>query len=364
MKDIPFRVYGLDGTSGWVLSAYSCYAYTDDSNSEASARNIMMVDPGYISGFSINVDPDDFVVPDRVVLTATMIHEGSYSPFTVLKQVNKWTLSNSSGSFIRLRLAQIQPTWNFVLGCTNPHLGIFFYGDSSKLSLSALVNLSYTIFASGDDGGVWSCSDWGTESMSIPVLGDETLSASVRPRLDFCPKKTAQHQSEDIIISNKNRHRVLSWWICLSDGADVDVLIPAFADSYTISGGYSAVGTYSFSVTGYVSDPVDSEVVTSDFTDLVRIYDFEPYTTEVERVYGYSVLNLPYADNEVGIGPNEWVTAENVNRCFERIQSNLEYVDKMTTFYHESPTEYSGYVGSYLEGSVFSLDMSTRTEVM
>lgn len=354
MKDIPFRVYGLDGTSGWVLSAYSCYAYTDDSNSEASARNIMMVNPGYISGFSINVDPDDFVVPDRVVLTATMIHEGSYSPFTVLKQVNKWTLSNSSLWNLYSSSLSTDPVYMEIRsGLYESTPGYLFYGDSSKLSLSALVNLSYTIFASGDDGGGWSCSDWGTESMSIPVLFDEILSASVRPRLDFVPKNSTASIGEDIVISNKTAPGYYLGGYRLSDGAGVDVLIPASADSYTISGGYSAVGTYSFSVTGYVSDQVDSEVVTSDFTDLIRIYDFEPYTTEVERVYGYSVLNLPYADNEVGIGPNEWVTAENVNRCFKRIWKNMEYVDKMTTFYHESPTEYSGYVGSYLEGSRF-----------
>lgn len=349
MKDVPFRVYGLSGGE-WVLSAYPCYSYTDDSNTHAWDRNIAMVQPPLPSGFSIAVAPEEFVISDRFVLTATMSNDGIPAPLISLAQVNRWALKNGSAWELNTTSISSDPTYlELRSGFYDSVPGYLFYGDSSSLTLDATVHLTYTIVAK-HESTTWA-DDWGTESMVFSVPYANPLSGSSRPRLNFVPRNTTASIGESVVISNQTQTGYYLGGYRISDGVHDPVVLAASADVYTIEDGYDAVGTYSFSVTGYRNNPPDSDFAVAEFPDLVRVYAFEPYDTKVERVYGYGALMLPYGDDEVGIGPNEWVTADNLNRCLHRLNRNLEYVDTMTTFYHNSPTEYSGFIGSYIEGT-------------
>lgn len=48
-------------------------------------------------------------------------------------------------------------------------------------------------------------------------------------------------------------------------------------------------------------------------------------------------LKLPYTREEVNIGSNEWVTANNVNAAFTKLQSNFEYLNRITDAIKKSP---------------------------
>jgi len=51
------------------------------------------------------------------------------------------------------------------------------------------------------------------------------------------------------------------------------------------------------------------------------------------------------------IAPNEWVTSDNINNCFAKLNANLDYLTDKSQVYNTPPTEFYGWLGTLVESN-------------
>jgi hypothetical protein len=73
--------------------------------------------------------------------------------------------------------------------------------------------------------------------------------------------------------------------------------------------------------------------------------EYPKFDSEANREIGNIVGQLPYS---CGIGSNDWLTCENINLAFKKLYDNLIYLYKQSKVYINPPTEYIGWLGSYM----------------
>lgn len=113
--------------------------------------------------------------------------------------------------------------------------------------------------------------------------------------------------------------------------------------SYVIPNGYTEAGTYSVSISVVT---FDSYMYTQTFPDIVTVVgSYITFDEDITRVAGETVLALPYKEQDILIPPNEWVTNNNINMAFDRLNSNLTYLKNSTKAYNSPPTTCYGWLG-------------------
>jgi len=118
-----------------------------------------------------------------------------------------------------------------------------------------------------------------------------------------------------------------------------------YSTSYTENGLYNISFTTSYSANNTILD--ESRV----FENIITVLpEFNIFDISIDRVYQVTKLVLPYRSDECRVSPNEWITSENINKSFDRLNSNLQYLDTKSKLYDKPPTEYYGWLGTMNEG--------------
>lgn len=108
---------------------------------------------------------------------------------------------------------------------------------------------------------------------------------------------------------------------------------------------YNNPGVYTATLHSYYND---GSVYIKSFPQYITILPkFDSYNPNIKRIYGKTILKLPYSFSDIRVPPNEFVTANTINSVFEKLSDNIIYIDNMLNFYNPPPTEYVGWFGSF-----------------
>ena len=85
----------------------------------------------------------------------------------------------------------------------------------------------------------------------------------------------------------------------------------------------------------------------NSFKDIVVVQSsFETYNSDINRIFGVTVLDLPNDETIVPMGANDFITADTFNSCMTKLYNNLVYLKNMAKLYDNPPTDYFGWLGS------------------
>lgn len=86
---------------------------------------------------------------------------------------------------------------------------------------------------------------------------------------------------------------------------------------------------------------------TKTFSNITRVLGyFELFDEDVDRVIGVTTLSLPNSRQICRTPSNEFTTADNVNRSFEKMNENLNYLSLQSKVYASPPSQYFGWYGA------------------
>lgn len=110
-------------------------------------------------------------------------------------------------------------------------------------------------------------------------------------------------------------------------------------DIYTT---YFTPGTKTVQATAFLETGGSFVTTFTDIVDVVTRYDdvvVDNYRTK------NSTLELPWSQKPT-IGPNEWVTENNINSAITKFVDNLNYLQNRSREYSNTPTDYVGWLGT------------------
>lgn len=79
---------------------------------------------------------------------------------------------------------------------------------------------------------------------------------------------------------------------------------------------------------------------------IVSLPTFTTYTSAINRIYGQTPVVMPYRKDICEMPPNEWLTYDNINLCFWKLNENLIYLENASRLYAEPPSEFYGWFGA------------------
>jgi len=112
------------------------------------------------------------------------------------------------------------------------------------------------------------------------------------------------------------------------------------------------LGEYTFNVSADLKDDLQKNienVKTIESVEAPKLYVIERsvYDEKVTRVLDGYDLVYPRRREDVLFAPNEWITAENINRRFKFMMENLDYLVSQTKIYLKPPSKFCGFYGDF-----------------
>lgn len=126
---------------------------------------------------------------------------------------------------------------------------------------------------------------------------------------------------------------------------------------------YEGIGNYDIhTANSYILDG-STKTLESVFSNIVTIQkEYTPFSTDISRIYGNTILSLPYSNGNCAMPPNEWVTQDTFNATIQKLSDNLDYLEHMSYLYDIPPTTYIGWYGSlYYNNSAIRTRWFTNT---
>lgn len=193
--------------------------------------------------------------------------------------------------------------------------------------------------------------DWGISQQTISTT--KLINYQVVPDLLFVPVKQYNLVTEDIIFVNLINTSSPTSSFYINDGyTTTNHYVTAFENFLT---SYPEAGTYTLTITGNTN----YGIYTNTLLNIVTIVSsYTPFDPDVTRVFGATELTLPISFETTQIPPNEWVTANNLNRSLNLLNNNLTYLKNMTRFYHMPPIAETGWLGLTYTGVTSSFKWS------
>lgn len=113
---------------------------------------------------------------------------------------------------------------------------------------------------------------------------------------------------------------------------------------------FTADGTYTICASSLYLTVNEQHVNTSCSNNIITVLkEFDTYDSDINRIIGLTQLELPKKRNEILIGTNEWLIADNFNACINNIETNLTYLRDMSKLYDQPPSMYYGWLGTLNE---------------
>lgn len=149
--------------------------------------------------------------------------------------------------------------------------------------------------------------------------------------------------NEPVSVFNVTQKELLQDYVSAfiwDDGINT-IKTTSFDEPFVMS--YDVPGVYSLNVTIVMND---YQTVKSQFTDVFNIVsEFEMYDQDIYRIFGPVKIDLPYHFHQVKMPPNEWVTADNINLCMQKLIDNYNYLNTASKIYNPTPTGLIGWYG-------------------
>jgi hypothetical protein len=122
------------------------------------------------------------------------------------------------------------------------------------------------------------------------------------------------------------------------------------ADFTTASHNYSANGTYSWNVTGYLKNGLNT---TRTFTNFIKVSQPQlALDRDVQRSFP-SYINLPYTCADIADFSNEWINSKVFNERVGRVFENIQYIQENSFIYNpDLPISYVGWLGNNLSNGL------------
>ena len=331
---MPSSYYDEDGEY-IIYSNFKDHWSTDDSNKYyQNIRTYSYESPQT----TIAVTNTSIVLPQTLNSTASLTLP-NYSPVTINNGTQTWLLCSIN--------------WNGIYhsdinNLTDPLAYSFSVGAGTTPG-TARRNVVTPVYVniSGIAQEKINSLDWNTDSIDYFGYYSGLVNVYVMPIIKIYPSSLILTLNEVVRIDNLTSQTpselisAFKW----DNGNNVISAVEGF-DSVYFS--YPTEGYYTITVSAIA---FDGTVTSSIFTSLITVVSaYEEYDTTVSRTYQTGELKLPY--DEVNIAPNEWVTSENINNCFDKLNANLTYLDRNSKMYTPPPTKYLGWLGTTLTGDV------------
>lgn len=327
--------------SDGVLVKYDNFKTTDDST--IYFQNIRMLN--YTSPI-INIDSysDNLFITNNVLITASdeinydtsKLSEEYSSTYLWELSTPKWVSNGNSSNFNK----------TIILGKDDSIIGTIRYGATYPINLS-INHISYSQIPN-NDSLTNNPKDWGIK----PVLSYDTVSISYTAVPELLYSVSAENNNYIInnpitFINNTLSTDYMSGFY-LKIGDQVSPFINKY-NNYDFT--FTDTGTYTLEITAVLTNNLNQEVrYTDSLQDFITIeYQDYSFDSDVNRIYGVTVLELPYNYNKTKISINEWVTSDNINKSLTYLYNNLEYLKNMSKFYQLPPIAYRGWFGNTTE---------------
>ena len=212
---------------------------------------------------------------------------------------------------------------------------------------------AYLVEETNDIHGVYEISDSGLRSWKIiPAIVFKPIKTV--PPIVITLRKTTVSYSEPITFVN-NTENLFGVYenpeISLSNGDSFPWVDNG--DNTMTKEQMLDLGEYTFKVQAklqpHLADNNIEQVKQIESVEAPKLYVLErsPYDEKITRVLDGYDLVYPRRREDVLFAPNEWITAENINRRFEYMMENLDYLVSQTKIYLKPPSKFCGFYGDF-----------------
>lgn len=329
-EDMPTTYY----TDTGILTTYINFKGTNDS--DYLHQHLRMLPYDYTTDVSLTSIPN-FYIPYETQITVDGRASTSIGALSAVYGNITWILQSPNWTYRETSDEIGGPTnTSFDIGHTfqplvygNGWNELTIHPDSDSTTLS--VYITGTVFIS--TGRTLSAVYVESTPITINVV-------NVIGRI-YTPQKYYTTNSLITVYNTTNHVNILTSYLW-NDGILAHELTANNTQSWIVS--YDTPGTYDLSFTTNFSGGKSFEYIFNNFVTIVDSYDV--YSSEIFRTSEFTNINLPYTKDEVMLPPNEWIVSENVNNVFDKLQNNLNYLDKASKLYDSPPVEYLGWYGN------------------
>lgn len=281
--------------------------------------------------------PDKFIIQEKGLSATEVLVIPSFSPVEIVSRICNWTISNGIWSASKSTSSQDNNSANLLYTIVkgNQNLaGTLPEGQVNILTLELSGTATEKIYNY----------DYEESDKQFAATPITSISAYVMPEILIYTDNNFALTGGQVTfenVTNQNPEGLISAW--QYDPGDGNIYTKSDFSPLTVT--YSEAGIYSLSVsaiafTGYVETRVFPNLVTAST-------DYELYRSDIIRTYNVSEFKLPYSCNKnILLPPNEWVTADNINAAFDRLNTNLNYISAVSKIYNSPPSYYYGWFGT------------------
>lgn len=240
----------------------------------------------------------------------------------------------------------------FMVGVTKDGTGVGvmpYEADNWSLKCIGECVISYDVIV----GNVVVGSTDASQGVGTPYIFSP-IRVAVEPQMYFMNPVIGYHDIAVLINETDNSKGIYSSYDldmdCGVSWTDIPSDVKMIRDRMNFSYDMDTVGSVKGKLSsGWSGDKNDEglEWITSINHPFLFVVNKEGYQENVNRVIGGQKLKYPYSRKDVLMPPNEWVTAENINRRFDMIDENLKYLANQTKVYSKPPIKYCGYYGDF-----------------
>lgn len=240
-----------------------------------------------------------------------------------------WTISTSAWSY---SVSDVIPTYtvNLTVVPIPSAINTISYLHPETIRIQLDISTSFT-------SKVSTVNDWCNETMVYATSAILLTAYPIRP-----------------IVYTSNRYSLtgddVQYQCVVTDSPQLSGFVwndSVFTTGSSFITSYNNAQRGSLSIKSVLVDGNTDELLNENLNYIIN--SFTPYNSAYARVYGATELVLPQSLYYCQIPPNEWTTYSNINRSFDKLKEDLDYISENCKMYNQPPTEYFGWLGSINE---------------
>jgi len=338
-NDFPSTMSLYHTADSGVAEYYPNFKWTTTSNSNKLFQNIRVFPYENVIA-SMGPYTNEIITLTSMDLTAIKnLGFGPVSPVRVSTDASLWVLSSAKWSS---SITTNTTNFNFTLTSGNGVTpGTISQYDSA---IVFTLSVSGTIGKDIPDSLYSPPYDWQTISETY-TIAPITMTAINLPELRLFTTTPYVLTGQNVTFTNGTTPNGNIATFTFNNGNGQTTTV---ADYRSFTTSYTAVGVYSVTLSATTNTGFS---YASTYHDAVHVVaGYLPFNSNITRVYG-EVLSLPYSLGETLIPPNEWVTHDNINAAFDKLNDNLSYIEEKSHVYVQPPINYLGWLGTAIADS-------------
>ncbi len=324
--ELPNTTYVYHTADDGTPEYYSFYSITSTGNTPLF-QNLTSFDYGSNIYITILNTPSALIT-ENTTITATLSTQ-TFLPISLQENsIHYWGLSSTNWSLSAKRFNN-NPMVTFRVSAGNGFdIGTVSNGIISNLYLTlttiALANINYSPYR------------WAPVRTTIVETPIKIEVSTLIPTLYLTNKYNLT--GENIKIQNVT---VSSNEISGFNYTILNYLSANTSDYSSVTANIIKDGSYTITMTLTASN-----LYHYDYTDVVKVLaEYTEYNSDVNRIFTRTETRLPHSKDNTLIPFNEFLTSENINKSFEKLKENFDYLDNISKMYDPPPTEFYGWLG-------------------